>query len=84
MDDELRQRLMEAAYKSDRSLNAEILARLEKSFDDDSAAEALTQSVEEHDGYLTDHEKRIADLERRMDDVYHMSGWKDYPENMRD
>jgi Arc-like DNA binding domain len=81
VEEKLRQQLMQAAFKADRSLNAEIVARLEKSFEEDAAANAIAERMEEHDGYLTDHEKRIGDLERRMDDVFHMAGWRDYPGN---
>jgi len=45
MDESLRQLLMKAAYKSDRSLNAEIVARLERSFGDDGLAEDVAERL---------------------------------------
>lgn len=77
LPDGMRERLAKAASELGRSVNAEVVARLEKSFEDDSANEALSDAVAEH-------EERIANLERRMDDVFHMAGWRDYPENQND
>jgi len=62
MEEAFRQKLMDAAYKADRSLNAEIMARLEKSFEDDRAANELAERVSEHDGFLDDHAKQLREL----------------------
>lgn len=75
--DDLRARLEKAAKTNKRSVNAEVVARLEATFERDEFLESLPDDI-------AGHEERIANLERRMDDVFHMAGWRDYPENQSD
>jgi Arc/MetJ family transcription regulator len=62
MDEDFRQRLMEAAYKADRSLNAEIMARLEKSFELDAhikRADERGDALEERVNAMSETMKKI-------------------------
>ena len=67
MDEHFRQRLMEAAFRADRSLNAEIMARLERSFDDDAEAVEVR-------AFVDDHELRIKELERDVSRLLDSTG----------
>lgn len=69
MEEDLRQKLLEAAYMSDRSLNAEILARLERSFEDDAAAKTLADLVDKHEDAIAEHDNRLHDLWRDVEDL---------------
>lgn len=73
---DLKAKLEAAARESGRSMNAQVLYTLQVALDQEDEVQILQRDRDEH-------EKRIADLERRMDDVFHMSGWRDYPENDR-
>lgn len=59
LPDGMRDRIAELAKASGRSMNAEIVARLERSLETD----------EETENALADHEKRIEQLERWVDDL---------------
>lgn len=74
MGEALRQKVLEAAYKSDRSLNAEILARLEGSFESDAAAKAIAETVDAHETVVVDHEDRIKQLERDVERLLDAAG----------
>lgn len=65
--DGMRDRLKLEAEANGRSLNAEIISRLEGSF--------------ENDDLLKDHEARLCRLESAVDDLRHIPGLADYPEN---
>lgn len=73
---DLKAKLEAAARESGRSMNAQVLYTLQLALDQEDEVEILQRDRD-------DHEKRIADLERRMADVFQMSGWQDYPENDR-
>jgi hypothetical protein len=54
---EVKARIEEAARKNNRSLNGEIIARLEKSFEHDDAVSELLQRVEDLEGRVDVHEE---------------------------
>ncbi|CAM5512939.1 Arc-like DNA binding domain-containing protein OS=Sphingobium scionense OX=1404341 GN=GGQ90_001776 PE=4 SV=1 [Sphingobium scionense] len=66
MSDDLRQRLLEAAFKSDRSLNAEIVARLEKSFDASPIDEPIVEAIETK---LGAHELEMKDIRATVNEM---------------
>lgn len=70
MEERFRQKLMEAAHKADRSLNAEIMARLEKSFEDDTAATEMAEKVEYLESQTTELWQAIEDLQRTVSSMY--------------
>lgn len=72
--DSLRSRLEKAAKVNNRSVNAEVVARLEASLEQDDFLTSLPDEI-------ADHEARIADLERRMEDMLYVTGRRDYPGN---
>ena len=74
MPAKLRQKLGDASDKTGRSLSAEIIARLEKSFED---AEEWESALENIDDALN----RIEILEREMRDVMYRTGSRDYSGN---
>ncbi len=66
MSDDLKQRLLEAAFKSDRSLNAEIVARLEKSL---GMALPDDSSVEAFENRLGAHEQEMKNIRETVDEM---------------
>lgn len=74
---ELHARLTDSA-SGRRSLNAEIIARLEASYEYESKTaadiEALGEQGQEHENVLTDHERRIEKLERWVVDLRDRTG----------
>lgn len=66
MSDDLRQRLLEAAFKSDRSLNAEIVARLEKSLDAALMDEPIVEAIETK---LGAHEQEMKDIRETVNEM---------------
>ncbi len=76
----MREKIADAAQAAGRSMNAEVIARLEASLDDATIDERMNDLEE----LAAEYERRIASLERRMEDVFHMAGWRDYPGNERD
>lgn len=65
---DLADKLRESAEASNRSMNAEIVARLEKSFDNDSSSGGLiTVSMEEFDAVIESAVNRAVD--RALKDV---------------
>jgi len=73
MEEAFRQRLLEAAFKADRSLNAEIIARLERSFDDGDEAAETRAMVDDHEERLRQLEK---DVYKLLDEGGHIQDWK--------
>ena len=71
MQPELRDRLAEAAAANNRSLSAEIVARVEKSFE---AADEWANALENIDDALS----RIEALERSVGDLQHHAGFREY------
>ena len=62
ISEELRRKLEHSALGAGRSLSAEMLLRIERSFDEDSEAKAVAEKVE-------DHEQRLDELWRDIDDL---------------
>lgn len=66
----MRDRIAGAAKDAGRSMNAEVIARLEKSFEDDGAAQALATTVEEHENLIED---LLRDVEKLKDAVGYLA-----------
>lgn len=71
LPDGLRGQIEASAKANNRSLNAEIISRLERSFD-------LDDGLTELDEGFTDHEKRIDRLEAQVDTLMERAGLADY------
>lgn len=73
MPHDMRQRLEDLAEKAGRSLNAEIVSRLEGSLlADDETASAIashTEQLSDLDAAREDHDRRIEKLESRISDL---------------
>ncbi|MFG1421738.1 Arc family DNA-binding protein [Roseixanthobacter liquoris] len=63
MPEGMRDRIAREAKSNGRSMNAELIARIEKTLEDDTALAKLTDRVEELEA---DFEKRLQDLEQAM------------------
>lgn len=78
MPPELKQNLEKAADATGRSLNAEIVARLEKSLEkDDELASTLenhSKEIKWHGEALSDYERRIEMLESWVSDLREAQG----------
>lgn len=68
MPEGMRDRISREAKANGRSMNAELIARIEKTLEDDTALEKLADRVEELEADL---EKRLQELEKAMYDVTH-------------
>lgn len=68
MPEGMRDRIAREAKTNGRSMNAELIARIEKTLEDDTALVKLTGRVEELEA---DFEKRIQELEQTMYEVTH-------------
>ena len=68
---ELKKRVAEAAAANNRSISAEIVARVEKSFE---VADEWENALEN----INDALGRIERLEREMQDLQHHTGFRDY------
>lgn len=66
MPAKLRERLGDAADKSGRSLTAEVLARLEKSFENDEEWENALQNIDELFAKMDKLEAMVTDHDRRL------------------
>lgn len=65
----MRERLTEVAKVAGRSVNAEVVARLEKSLEEDSDQEMMRQFIAEHEERLEQLEKTVKRLDRNIDIV---------------
>jgi predicted DNA-binding protein len=65
----MRERIAEIAKESGRSMNAEIIARLERSLEADSDFELMKDLVAEHENRLEEIEKAFKRLGRNVDIV---------------
>lgn len=63
MPEGMRDRIAREAKANGRSMNAELIARIEKTLEDDTALAKLTDRVEELEA---DFEKRLQELEQAM------------------
>lgn len=70
----MRDRIAEAAHSNGRSMNAEVIARLEKTFEDDDYVVELEQQVEEHGEQLRELRSMIENLQHNMDQIIHYGG----------
>ncbi|MGU3496325.1 Arc family DNA-binding protein [Xanthobacteraceae bacterium A53D] len=68
MPEGMRDRIAREAKNNGRSMNAELIARIEKTFEDDTAFSKLLDRVDEIE---SDFEKRLQELERAMYDIKH-------------
>ncbi len=68
MPEGMRERIAREAKANGRSMNAELIARIEQSFEDDTVWDQLVGQVDELE---RDFENRIQELERAMYDVTH-------------
>ncbi|MFG1184329.1 Arc family DNA-binding protein [Xanthobacter aminoxidans] len=66
MPEGMRDRITREAKANGRSMNAELIARIEKTLEDDSALVKLTDRVQELEA---DFEKRLQDIELKLYDV---------------
>ena len=69
MPESLREKVAKAARDSGRSLTAEILQRLEASFEQQDALDELSERVESIDGTVSDNTNRIERLEDQIRDI---------------
>lgn len=69
LPDGLRGQIEASAKANNRSLNAEIISRLERSFDLDDGLTALTDRVDELEGMVEGQNKQIERLEQLVDDL---------------
>lgn len=70
----MRERLTEQAREAGRSVNAEVVARLEASFQNDEAAQHMADLVEEHENAVSDFEGRISSLEKDVSRLLDSAG----------
>lgn len=70
LPDGMRERLTAAAEEAGRSVNAEVVARLEASFVRDEEAAAARETIEDHD-------MRIRDLERELEKLADVVGYRE-------
>lgn len=70
VSEDVRQKLSNAAAKAGRSLSAEIALRLEKSFEDDSAAQEMADKVEYHEEAIRELRDTVEDLQRSVSALY--------------
>lgn len=66
----MREKIAEAAKDSGRSMNAEVVARLEQSFENDDASAAQAEKVEYLEGQITELWQAIDDLQRSVNSLY--------------
>lgn len=71
LPENLKAQIEASAKANGRSMNAEVLSRLERSFD-------LDDGLTELDEGFTDHEKRIDRLEAQVDTLMERAGLADY------
>lgn len=64
----------EAARANNRSMTAEMVSRLERSFDLDNKTEELIAKVAELEGGADDHDRRIDKLESQIADLMDYTG----------
>lgn len=69
LPEDLKSQIEASAKANGRSMNAEVLSRLERSFDLDDGLTALADRVEELEAISTEQSKQIERLEQLIDDV---------------
>ncbi len=69
LPEDLKSQIEASAKANGRSMNAEVLSRLERSFDLDDGLTALTDRVEELEGMMEAQNKQIERLEQLVDDL---------------
>jgi hypothetical protein len=66
----MRERIADAAKVAGRSMNAEVVARLEKSFETDLSVMAMAEMVEQHEDQISTMWRDIEDLKGSVSSLY--------------
>lgn len=77
LPDGLREQIEASAKANNRSMNAEIISRLERSFDLDDGLTALTARIDELESAQIDHEKKLEWAEGQIWRLLELTGQHD-------